>query len=512
VVSRGETFVTTANISGQLSFTPLSWLSLRTAFGEQYSHTNFYNMQVGNSDPNACPLAFGSTLLSPTPVCTISGTEAYSVAEARDEAATAGVYLQQTVTLFGIYSTFGVRHDVASAFGGVVNKSPPNYPKLDFSYPLSEKSFFPKQPYVTSLRLRLAYGQSGNQASKTAVLNSYLMNPVTLGDMSGSVSSVLVTQLGNSGLRPEKGTEWEGGADVSFLENERIHVEFTLYHKFTRDAITTLDLAPSYGVDNLSQYFNLGNVDNRGLELGVTTRLLDLRPVSWDLTVNFSKNTNKLVHKAPTLNANGPLGTQFVEGYPLYGYWGLPVASYADLNGDHIIQPSEIKFGTMTFLGAPYPKAELSYLSTMSLFNGTVRVAANVSQVNGQTTPLLIGYGASRGNFWPRAAVDRTAPLGQQAGYIQAYVNNGMYITTTSNVRLNELSVTYTVPAVATRRLLRAQSLSVTLAGRNLALWSTYAGKDPNVDTSGLFGEATQDNALGTPQPRNLALRFNLGL
>ena len=110
------------------------------------------------------------------------------------------------------------------------------------------------------------------------------------------------------------------------------------------------------------------------------------------------------------------------------------------------------------------------------------------------------------------AAVDPTAPLGQQAAYIQAVVNNGAYIGTSSSVRLNEFSVTYNVPTATARRLLRVSSLAVTLAGRNLALWSSYAGKDPNVDTSGLFGEVTSDNGLGTPQPRQWALRFNLGL
>ena len=508
--SRGETFVVTANGGAHLNFTPVSWINLQTALGEQYNHTNFYNLQVGNSSATNCPLAFGTTLLTPTPVCQSIYSQAYAVNESRDEAATAGVYLEETVTIFGIYSTFGVRKDVASAFGGQVTKSPPNYPKLNFSYPLSEQSFFPKQSLVSNLRLRIAYGQSGNQASQAAVLNNYALSKNSYPGTSSSSNSVVVTQVGNPNLKPEKGTEWEGGFDVSFLENERLHAEVTLYRKYTRDAITTLTLAPSYGVDNLSQFVNLGNVENRGLELALTTKLLDTRFVTWDLALNATKNTNKLVHKAPGLNANGPLNTQFREGYPLYGYWGLPVVSYADVDGNGFLDQTEVQFGTQQFLGAPYPTSEITYNTGISLWNGAVRLSAVLDQINGQTTQLVLANHG--GNFDPRAAVDPSTSFAQQAGYIQAVANNYSYIGTSSSVRLNELSVTYNVPPAMARRLLHVETFGLTLAGRNVGLWSSYAGKDPNIDTSGLFGEATQDNALGTPQPRFWTLRFNLGL
>jgi len=508
---RGETFVRTANVGAQLSFTPVSQITLRTALGEQYSHTDFYNLQVGNSNPYNCPLAFGSTLLTPVPVCLNSNQQQFSVNESRDESATAGVYLEETINAFGLFWTFGVRQDIASAFGGQVTKSPPNYPKFNFSYPISEKSFFPKQDWVSSLRLRLAYGQSGNQASQTAVLNSYTLSQSTYPQAPSSTSTaVLVTALGNPKLRPEKGTEWEGGFDISFLENERIHVEATMFRKFTRDAINQFTLAPSYGADNLSQYFNLGNVENRGLELSMTARILDTRQVAWDLTINGFHDTNKLVHKSPTLDVNGPLNTQMREGYPLYGYWGVPVESYYDANGDGILALNEIKFGSLEFMGAPYPRRNVTYANSFTLWNGAIRLNANMDQIMGQTTQLVTRAGG--GWYYPRGAVDRTAPLAEQAAYIQAAVNNGTYLGEMSSVRLGELSVTYTLPTAVVQRVLHARTLAITAAGRNLALWSTYAGKDPNVDTSGLFGDATQDNALGTPQPRIWTFRFNLGL
>jgi len=505
---RDETFVTTVNGGANLSFTPRPWLTLRTSLGEQYTHTNFYTLLAGNADAINCPLAFGASLLTPPPVCVDGSAQKYTVTENQDEAATAGWYVEETVGLFGLYTTFGRRQDVASAFGGQVNKSPPNYPKFNFSFPLSEQSFFPKQDWVSSLRLRLAYGQSGNQASQSAVINYFNAQQVTYGNSPTVVGLITLNQLGNPDLRPERGTEWEGGFDISFLENERVHFEATMTRKFTRDAIVSVQRALSYGVDNVSEYINLGNVENRTLELTGRFRLLDRRGASWDLTINRTQLRNKLVHKAPNGTFSGPTdNNNFTEGYPLYGLWGVPVLSYADRNGDGILAQDEIVFGAKRYMGSPFPKAEVTYVTDIAFLNRMLHVSATVDQINGQSNRFTIS-----GNHFPRAAVDRTSSLAAQAAWIQATLNNNSYMAQTSSVRLNELSVTYDVPIGLTQRWLRAHSLALTFAGRNLALWTNYIGKDPNVDTSLQLGDGSIDNGLGTPQPRTFLFRFNLGL
>jgi len=505
---RNETLIKTANVSAQLSFAPASWLTLRTSLGEQYNHTSFYSLQVGNNINSSCNLAFGTSLLSPGPVCLYSGAQAYLVNEQRDAAAKAGVYLEESVSLFGLYTTFGIRRDVASGFGGQTNKTPPNYPKFDFSYPLSEQSFFPKQSVVSSLRLRLAYGQSGNQASQTGVLNQYALQQEFYGS-SNSTNVVYMQSLGNPDLRPERGTEWEGGFDVTFLQSERLRAEVNLYRKFTRDAINYLQLASSYGMENSSIFVNLGNVVNRGVELSGTARILDSRALGWEVTMNWSHNTNKLVHKAASLPTYGFGLSRNVEGYPLFGYWGPPVVSYADANHNGILEQSEIIFGAPVYQGSPEPKSEMTYVNNFTLFNGSMRVNANFNQVNGLTN-LRSYYGTA-----PRGAVDPTAPLAEQAGWIQAYMMGGgqaVYMGEVSFLRFNELSVTYTVPPKLLQRYLRAHALGITLAARNLALWTDYVGKDPNINTRATNEEMWIDEGTGVPQPRNVTLRFNLSL
>jgi len=505
-----QIFVTTVNGSVGATYAPFSWLALTTTGGEQYTHTATSSLQVSNSDPYNCPLAYGTQLLSPSPVCTNSNAERYRVNDAADASASAGVYIEETVNLLGFYYTFGIRRDVASGFGGQTIKQPPQYPKFNLSVPLSDKDFFPKQSIVSLMRVRVAYGQSGNQASQTAVLNNYLGS--TFVNSTSSQRAISLQQLGNAALRPEKSAEWEGGFDVSFLENERINTRLTMSRKFTHDLINSFTLPDSYGFNgiggNSQQYENIGDVVSHSTELSLDARLLDRRALTWNVMVGITRSSNTLVHKAVTGSTYGGNGTQFREGYPLFSYWGSPVVSYADVNHDGILEQNEMTLGPLSFFGAPYPTSTINYNSDVALWNGALRLSATVMQVNGQVTPLCIDVSCG---VYPRAAVDRAAPLAQQAAYIQAVYNGGRYLSNSSSVRLNEASMTYTLPAPFAQRLLHAQSVSFTLSGRNLALWTTYAGQDPNVDTSGLLGETSSDNGLGTPQPRSWIVRCNLG-
>src|SRR5262249_14515906 len=138
--SRGETFVVTSDVGAQLSFAPASWVTLRTALGEQYNRTRFYGLAA--SSGSLYTLAFGTDLLSPAPVL-IPGfpntQQAYVISESRDASATAGWYVEQTAALRErLFLTGALRQDAASAFGPSVNAKAPTYPKISLSWLLSD--------------------------------------------------------------------------------------------------------------------------------------------------------------------------------------------------------------------------------------------------------------------------------------------------------------------------------------------------------------------------------------
>jgi hypothetical protein len=107
-------------------------------------------------------------------------------------------------------------------------------------------------------------------------------------------------------------------------------------------------------------------------------------------------------------------------------------------------------------------------------------------------------------DFW-----DRNAPLSDQVkSTARAMGTSDGYIEDASFVRLSEIAGTYTLP-VRWARKMRAAAASLTVGGRNLALWTNYTGFDPEVlsVTSSNFG--TQD-FLTAPPVRRITARLNL--
>ena len=76
------------------------------------------------------------------------------------------------------------------------------------------------------------------------------------------------------------------GFDLGMFNN-RVSVEFTYYNKRTKDALIARDLAPSLGTV-ASQFFNLGEVRNRGAELVLDRRVIDRPSLVWDVTLSGS--------------------------------------------------------------------------------------------------------------------------------------------------------------------------------------------------------------------------------
>lgn len=519
MTDRSELFVRTMDFGAQFNFAPLSWLGLQTGVGEQFANTRYYGLNASNGFSTT--LGFGTELLTPQPV-PISGTpQLYSITETRDESATAGWYLEQVATIRDrLFLTAALRRDAASAFGPNVNAKLPTYPKFSASWLASDEPFFPDLPLPLSFRLRAAYGHSGIQASQLDVLANYTQGTAFVDGV--ITPGIVLRQISNPDLEPERTTEWEVGFDLSLFDNDRIQIEATMYRKLSKDAIMQRTLPMSYGTasgfpgvgSNRSQRANIGSVENRGSELSVMSKLIDSRPFGWNLNVHFTKNSNKLV----TAFANqAPQGAaSFVVGYPLYGIWNYEVASYQDLNGDGLLGRDEIVWSTgdpavgrgFVFKGAPYPRAEVVWDNGFVLLSGALRVGFKLDQIIGQVV---------RVNFGPtgtRCRVDPTCSLAQQALAVEALGSINGSAREASYLRFSEVQTTYNAPASIARRFLRAQSASVTLAARNLAVWSNWTAGDPNIggfDSGSELGGSVLSNTRVYPQPRNLTVRLNLG-
>jgi hypothetical protein len=279
---------------------------------------------------------------------------------------------------------------------------------------------------------------------------------------------------------------------------------------------------PSAGTTS-SQFFNLGKVSNKGIELRLDTRIIDNPNFAWDLTLTGSLTDNNLDELGEGIE---PITLGFiqrhVEGYPLGGIWDRPILSFSDANGNNIIEPGEYEVGdTAVFRGPALPTRELGLRTGLSFFRNLFNVAALFDYRGGHwiengTDSFRCGGGV----IYCRALVDPAAPLQDQAN-ASAYTYgdpNGFtewgFFEPAWFIKLRELSLTLNAPD-RIARLLGATRASLTLSGRNLLTIDDYSGIDPEVNGFGQGREGGSNFAatdfFSQPQVRHWVARLNLG-
>jgi len=409
---------------------------------------------------------------------------------------TVGLYLQQ---MFGwrdrVFLTGALRADDNSAFGE--NFDLVYYPKVSGSWVISEEPFF-SLPYVSTVKLRAAYGESGQQPQSFAALRTFAAIPGP-----GDVSAVSPEGLGNPDLGPERGREVEFGFDAGFL-NERLGIEFTYYNQRTRDAILVKPVAPSTGFSG-TQFINAGEISNKGIELLARATPVRRRSFEWDVALSVATNRNKVEDLGSGGETSVSAGTfvQHKEGFPV-GSWFERRVVGADFDAaGRLVTGSEMcddgVGGTVAcanaptvFLGRPMPDVEGSLSTTITLFDN-LRLYALVDRksgfhkLDGNLRVRCVLFLRCFENFYP---AEYLAEGGDPAWLAQtqrggAFVND--LIRDASFTKLREVSVSYSLPESLFARI-GASRAAITLSGRNLYTWSSYTqGRNRGIEPEASF-------------------------
>ena len=511
------TYTVTANTKASYDLT--SNIRLSTLVGGQYTN-----------EANRFTSAFGAILLPGT--SSLSGTNArFAVNEVNSQIVTTAGVLEQTAALNDrLFLTAAVRMDNSSVFGAG-SREFVFYPSFSGSYVISDESWFPKARIFDQLRLRGSIGEAGNRPGFRQ--SETFFNSVSVNGASSDANLPAVTiggPVGNALLKPEITREVEGGFDFS-LFGSRVDGEFTAFQKDTRDLLVGRVLAPSLGVA-ANQNVNLSKMTTKGLEGTVNIKLIDTKPFSYAQRFTVTTFNNKIgelgiIDGQPI--APIVFGTQqFRAGYPAGGYFQRRILGYADRNSDGIISrvncpaygglanpilvgggACEVELSdSLEYLGSPLPTRQVSFQSDIRVaknlqFNVLVDYRGGAKLYNNTREFRNNGGFANGPDFW-----DIRAPLSDQVkSAARAMGTSDGYIEDASFVRLSEVSMTWVVPAAAAR-ILKSGGLSLTLAGRNLGLWTDYTGFDPEVLTTPGANFGTTD-FLTNPPSRSYTLRVN---
>ncbi len=246
---------------------------------------------------------------------TVSSAAIRLAEESREKVWNAGFFFQNVFDFDNKYFlTAGVRVDGNSAFGEGFGLQV--YPKASATWVISDEDFWNES--LGSLKLRAAYGQSGRAPGTFDAVRTW--NPVGyIGNPAFSPAN-----RGNPDLGPEVTAELEAGFDGSWL-NDRLSASFTYYTQKTTDALMSVSAVPSLGFSS-SQLENVGEIENKGLELQLDGSVIDGSDWALDLGLGISTNHSKVLDLGGAEPFNA-LSGRIIEGQPVPVAWDRRVAN-----------------------------------------------------------------------------------------------------------------------------------------------------------------------------------------
>jgi outer membrane receptor protein involved in Fe transport len=432
-----------------------------------------------------------------------------SDSEATVETVTLGRFVEERLGFKNrLFVTAALRSDDNTSFGRRFGNI--LYPRLSGSWVLSEEPFFPTPGWLGSLKLRAAYGASGLHPGPTDALQFFNSTPVVINNT--DVTGVTIGGLGNSALKPERTNETEFGFDAD-VRPMSLQLGFTYFSKISHDALIAVVLPPSCGCGN-SLFRNLGSVTNKGVEISANATLVQRSKVRVELYASAWGTRSRVktlgANIAPIIFGLGGATQRIQPGYAPGSYFQLPY-TYNDANGDGLIALSEVTVGpTPVFQGQPFPDHGGS-LSTTITFNQRLHLYGLAdgrfgNRLFNSTEQFRCGVGNCAGRNDPKASLAEQAAA--VANIKPGQATQAGYIEQADFIKLREVSLTYDAPAPWASRL-GAASLSVTIAGRNLATWTKYTGLDPELNEAGQNNFTTAD-FLTQPPVRYWIGRINM--
>ncbi|WP_256007150.1 SusC/RagA family TonB-linked outer membrane protein [Pedobacter deserti] len=439
--------------------------------------------------------------------------------------------------------TFTARADGSSKFGE--NNKYSLFPSAAVAWRVSEEDFLKGNTTVSNLKLRGSYGVTGN--SEVASYSSLsLLGTNYAGIINDTrVTGVGTNRLANPDLKWERTAQADIGLELGMFSN-RISFEADVYYRKTTDMLLAAPVPASSGYLSITR--NVGSMENKGLELGLSTVNITGNDFSWTTGFNISFNRNKVLELATPADIFGLGNPSFTNetgiirvGEPVGSFWGLVRlgtwseaereqaaqytyrggntllpgdVKYLDVNGDFAINDADrmiIGNGNPDYWGAfintfKYKGLELLLDLQFSQGNDVLDMSTHSAEdrqgIANSYKSVLNAWTPQNQNT-PIAAIRDT-----RAGYVTnvdtRWVQDGSFI------RGRNLLLGYTFPESIAQRL-RLNRLRVYASTQNFFLATKYRGNDPEVTTYG-NAFAQGQTFFDYPKPTMYTLGLNIGL
>lgn len=479
-------------------------LNINKTFGEDWSLTA--NIGASYSDNRSEALAVSG------PIAANGLPNFFTVAQLDKETGKREEtgYREQTQSIFAsaevgyrstYYLTLTGRNDWPSQLAGPNSKqSSFFYPSVGGSVVLSELFKLPES--ISYLKLRASWASVGLPFGRFLAYPTFSWNTST-----GAYSSQSAYPLYD--LKPERTDSWEVGLTARFLKHFNFDVLF--YNTKTYNQTMDAKLSPTGGYSTF--YAQTGNVRNRGVELSLGYKNT-WNKFSWSSNYTFSANKNKILSLIDGY-INPVTGEEITKDRMDVG--GLSKArfilkvggSLGDLySQSDLLRDSNNKIyvnadGNVAvndkaddiYLGSVFPKANMAWRNDFQYGNwglGFLLTARLGGVVYSATQAVLDSYGVSEATAAARdnggVVINGNDMIDAQKWYTVVGADSGIpqyYTYSATNLRLQEASVSYTIPR---KKLKNIMDITLSLVGRNLWMIYCKAPFDPeSVATTGNY-------------------------
>ena len=373
------------------------------------------------------------------------------------------------------------------------------FPSVAFGWNILKESFMPASDELSTLKLRLSWGETGQQAVGgyydtfaqflTTQLGSYYF---TNGD---SYTNPIAALGYSADLRWETTTTYNIGMDFGFLR-DRLTAAIDVYQRDTRDI---LNYIPVPALSNLTNYLNtnIGSMTNKGVEVDVNAILVETRDASWTLGFNAAYNRNKITKltvsddNATGVETGGISGgtgnnvQMFQVGYPMRTFYlyqqvydtaGNPVNGvYVDRNNDGQINADDKYLGHHAD-----PDWTFGFNTSFSWKNWTAALSGHASLGNwvynnvASDTEMLA-------DLWTNQFVSNRVASAPQSMFSQAQYLSDYYLQDGSFLKLDNFTLGYTFPKLFYVTADRPFSLNLFGTVQNICTLTRYTGIDPEI-------------------------------
>lgn len=228
-------------------------------------------------------------------------------------------YSTASYSLLNRYTVGGsIRFDGSDLFG--VDKKYRYLPLYSVSalWRLSQEPFMQQAKWVDNLVFRASYGLQGNIDKNTSpfLLGTYRSESILPGV---SEDVIIINSAPNKKLRWEKTQSVNAGFDFSVL-NQAINLSVDYYYRKGTDLIALRMLPLETGFTSMN--VNWASMENKGVEISLSTRNITTKNFSWYTNFNFAYNGNKVLQE----NIPEQQTTPGREGYPVGAIFALKTA------------------------------------------------------------------------------------------------------------------------------------------------------------------------------------------